>query len=81
MVPQWISSGRAGRSASVSWRAEAAVKQIRSMTTSGRSSATRAPNVPASSSASRFTVTLVTEAHCGLAWYGSRAPRLMAITS
>ena len=81
MVPQWISSGRDGRKASTSWRAEAAVKQIRSTTTSGRSSATRAPNVPASSSASRSTVTLVTEPHCALAWYGSRSPRLMAITS
>jgi len=81
MVPQWISSGRVGRSASASCRAEAAVKQIRSMTTSARSAAIRSPNVPSSSSASRSAVTRLTEPHSTLAWYGSRAPRLRAIIS
>jgi hypothetical protein len=68
MVPQWISSGRDGRSALTSCRAEAAVKQMRSITISGRSAAIRAPNVPCSSSASRSTVILLTEPHCGLGW-------------
>ena len=68
MVPQCTSSGREGRSASRSCRADAAVKQMRSMTTSGRSAAIRSPNVPAASSASRSAVTVATAAHCGLAW-------------
>ena len=51
------------------------------MTTSGRSAATRSPNVPSASSASRSAATAVTASHCGLAWYGPRVPRLTAITS
>jgi hypothetical protein len=66
MVPQCSSSGLDGRSAPISWRAEPGVKQIRSTTTSGRRSAIRAPNVPASSSASRSTVILVTVSQAGL---------------
>jgi hypothetical protein len=68
MVPQCTSSGRDGRSASVSCRADAAVKQIRSMTASARSAAIRRPNIPAASSASLSAVTLVTASHCGPAW-------------
>jgi hypothetical protein len=41
----------------------------------------RAPKAPAASSASRSAVTRVTGFHCGLGWYGSRVPRLIAITS
>ena len=66
IVPQCTSSGRDGRSASTSCCAEAAVKHTRSMTASGRRAATRVPNVPAASSASRSTVTRVTALHCGL---------------
>ena len=81
MVPQCTSSGRVGRNASTSCWADALVKQMRSITTSGRSAAIRSPNVPSASSASRSAVTVVTASHCGLAWYGPRIPRLTAITS
>ena len=67
MVPQCTSSGRNGRNASMSCRADALVKQMRSITTSGRSAATRLPNVPSASSASRSAVTAVTASHCGRA--------------
>ena len=68
IVPQWISSGRDGRRASTSWRAESAVKQTMSMTTSGAIPAMKAPNVPAASSASRSAGSLVTASHSGAGW-------------
>ena len=47
IVPQCTSSGRLGRSASTSARAESAVKQIMSITASAPSAAIRSPNVAA----------------------------------
>ena len=63
IVPQCSSSGFDGRSASTSCRAEPAVKQIMSITTSGSSAAIRAPNVPAASSASRSALRRSTKRH------------------
>ena len=74
IVPQCTSSGRDGRSASTSCRAAAAVKQIRSITTSGRSAATWVPKVPSASTASRSTVIVVTESHSGRCRRGHGCP-------
>ena len=81
IVPQCTSSGRAGRSASTSCRADAGVKQIMSMTASAPSAAIRSPNVPAASSASRSAVSRSTARHSAAGEYGSRSPRLSATTS
>nr|WP_211191971.1 hypothetical protein [Actinoplanes sp. TBRC 11911] len=68
IVPQCTSNGRAGRNASTSCWADEGVKQIRSMTASGRSEAIRVPNVPAASSASRSATTRVTDCHSTAGW-------------
>jgi hypothetical protein len=81
IVPQCSSSGRVGRRASTSCRAEAAPKQIMSITASAPSAATRSPNEPAASSASRSTLIRSTARHSGAGEYGSRSPRLSATTS
>src|SRR5215212_4979207 len=55
MVPQWIRCSQLPRSGSTSAFAESGVKQIMSTTTSASSAATRRPNVPVASSATRST--------------------------
>ena len=79
IVPQCSSSGRVGRSASTSCRADSGVKQTMSTTTSASSAAIRSPNVPAASSASRSTrPARPRPLRRGV--YGSRSPRLSART-
>ena len=63
MLPQWTRCSVRPRRASTSATAESGVKQIMSTTTSASSAATRFPNDPAASSASRSTAICSTSDH------------------